>query len=514
MAESRVKKSLLNAKVNLIFYFTFLGLSFFSRKIFLDCLGADFLGLTGTLGNILSFLSLAEMGVGTAVAFNLYKPLHDDDRSKVEEIVSVFGYLYRKIGLFICVGAVIISGCIPFIFKSTDFSLGIIFFAFFSILFSSLCSYFINYRQILLTADQKGYVVTAYLQGASFVKVLLQMLLAWYLKNYFVWITIEILFGVLSCIILNWKINKEYPWLHTSVSKGKRAYPQHAEIIKTTKQVFVHKMAAFVLNQSDQIMIFAFVSLKMVAYYGNYTMIATKIGQLFSSVLDSIGAGVGNLVAEGNHKKIMDIFWELLSIRFWIAGILVFGIYNLIEPFIILWLGEKYLLDHTVLLLLLASLFILQIRGVVDMYIAAYGMYSDTWAPITEAVINVSVTLVSAYYWGLSGILIGKIVSLLIIVMGWKPYYLFSSRLHEKLIMYWTGVLKYLLCFIASSGIVFLFKYYFITIDAGQSFSNWILYSIVLLLPYLVIYSLSLYLFCPGFRLAVYRVSFISKLKR
>ena len=156
----------MNAKVNLVFYFVFLCLSFFSRKIFLECLGADFIGLTGTLGNILSFLSLAEMGVGTAVGYTLYKPIQQKKYAEIDEIVSVFGYLYRKIGLFILTGAAIFSLFIPYIFRSSDFSLGVIYFAFFSILLSSLFSYFINYRQILLTSDQKGYIVTAYLNFA------------------------------------------------------------------------------------------------------------------------------------------------------------------------------------------------------------------------------------------------------------------------------------------------------------------------------------------------------------
>ena len=169
--------------------------------------------------------------------------------------------------------------------------------------------------------------------------------------------------------------------------------------IKTTKQVFVHRIASFLLNQSDQILIFAFASLKMVAYYGNYTLIATKIAQVFSTAIDSIGAGVGNLVAEGNKQRIIYVFWDLMAVRFCIAGILVFGLYFTIEPFIVLWLGEQFLLDKIVLILLLVTILIGQIRGPVDIYISAYGMYADTWAPITEAIINVTVTFIAAYYF-------------------------------------------------------------------------------------------------------------------
>ena len=326
--DSRVHKSILNARVNLFYYFVFLILSFFSRKTFLDCLGADFLGLTGTLANILGMLSLSEMGVGIAIAYNLYKPLEEGNRDRIEELVSVFGYLYRKIGIFILLAAVVISRFIPIIFEKTVFSYGLIYFAFYSILLSSLFSYFINYRQIILNADQRGYVVTVYLRGAMFIKLLIQMAVAYYLQNYYIWISLEIVYGVLSCVVLNWKIRKVYPWLNATVKKGKIYYPQNKNILTFTKQIFIHKIKDFLLMQSDQILIFAFVSLKMVAYYGNYTLVISRISELFSRTLNSFEAGVGNLVAEGNKGKILDVFWEIISLRFIVATFLIFSFFS------------------------------------------------------------------------------------------------------------------------------------------------------------------------------------------
>ena len=142
----------------------------------MDNLGADFVGLSGTLGNILGFLSLAEMGVGIAVSYHLYKPIQEGNKEQINELVSVFGYLYQKIGIFIGLGGVIISLFIPLIFRNSGFEIGLIYFAFYAILVSSLFSYFINYRQILLSADQRGYVVTVYLQGAAYVKIFLHVL--------------------------------------------------------------------------------------------------------------------------------------------------------------------------------------------------------------------------------------------------------------------------------------------------------------------------------------------------
>ena len=153
---------------------------------------------------------------------------------------------------------------------------------------------------------------------------------------------------------------------------------KYPEILTNTKQVFVHQIKDFILSKSDEIMIFAFVSLKMVAYYGNYTLIISKVILMINTTLDGVSAGVGNLVAEGNKKNTVKVFWELMSIRYFIAGIMVFSFYHLLEPFITLWLGPQYVLSHTILTLLLVNLFIMQTRGVVDMFNHSYGHYADT----------------------------------------------------------------------------------------------------------------------------------------
>ena len=184
--ESRVKKTLLNARVNLIFYFLTLTLSFFSRKIFLNTLGADFVGLTGTLINLLGFLNLAELGISTAIGYVLYKPLFEQDQQKIIEIISVFGYLYRWVGRIILISGCILSLFLPLIFPDTGFELTVIYLAYYSFLASSLIGYFINYRQTLLGADQKNYVVVVYFQTGNIIKTIIQMTSAYYTRNFYI----------------------------------------------------------------------------------------------------------------------------------------------------------------------------------------------------------------------------------------------------------------------------------------------------------------------------------------
>lgn len=218
---NRVHKSILNAEVNILFYFLSLFLAFFSRKIFLDNLGAEFIGLTGTLGNILGYLNMAEFGISASVGYFLFKPIQTKNLKDIQEILSLLGYLYKRIGGIVLASGIIVSFFFPLIFAKTTLGLHIVYFAFFSFLGSSLIGYFINYRQILLSADQKNYIVAVYTQTARLIKNTLQIVLAYYYQNLFLWVGIEFLFSLIGCIILNWKINKEYPWLSVNKKQGK-----------------------------------------------------------------------------------------------------------------------------------------------------------------------------------------------------------------------------------------------------------------------------------------------------
>ena len=479
--ESRVKKSLLNARVNLIFYFLTLALSFFSRKIFLDCLGADFVGLTGTLQNLLGFLNLAELGIGSAIGYVLYKPLFDHDEAKINEIISVFGYLYRWIGRIILGAGCILACFLPLIFPDTQFELGIIFFAYFAFLASSLIGYFANYKQTLLGADQKNYVVTAYFQTATIIKTLIQMASAYYTGSYYLWVVIELAFGIIYSFILNWKINQVYPWLRSEVKQGKLLFKKYPEVMKYTKQLFVHRIGAFTQFQMTPILTYAFVSLQTVAYYGNYTIITDKLNLLVSNFLNSTGAGVGNLIAEGNKNKIQRVYWELMAIRFWIGGIIVYTTSQVLPAFILLWLGNEYILSDSILYLLLGLFFINITRGTTEQFLYGYGLFSDVWAPLIESTIFIIIAIIGGYYIGLKGILLGNLSSLIVIVWLWKPYYLFRKGLKIKLIKYWNNWIKYLLCTIfpiVTSNLII--SHYEITAKILKNWSNWICYSVVI----------------------------------
>ena len=504
----RVHKSILNAEVNLLFYFLSLFLAFFSRKIFLECLGDDFIGLTGTLNNILGYLNLAELGIGSCISFFLYKPLQSNNHQETQDLLSVIGYLYRWIGIIILISSIAISFFFPFIFSNEELGLGIVYFSFYSFLGSSLIGYFINYREVLLAADQKSYLVAIYFQSANILKTALQILLALTYKNLFLWVAIEFLFGIIGCIILNWKINKEYPWLKTDKSQGKFLLKKHPGILKNTRQIFIHQIKDFILSKSDELFVFIFVSLKMVAYYGNYIMIISKISLLFKSALDAVNAGIGNLVAEGNKFQMMKVFWELMTIRHFVAGVLCYSIYCYIEPFIYLWLGNDYILDHHILVLLAIYIYISNSRGVVDAFNHAHGLYADVWSAWAELVLNISVTIVAGIYYGIIGILLGKLISVGFIVILWKPYYLFSSGFKDSIAHYWNGTIRYYLIFGFSFFVGFNINQT-IPVNPYTSFYSLMLYCSMSIMIYLTINIALLLCFAKGAKDCIKRIKII-----
>ena len=503
--KSRVKKTLLNARVNMIFYFLILILSFFSRKIFLDTLGADFIGLTGTMQNLLGFLNLAELGIATAIGYVLYAPLHQKDQSKINEIISVFGYLYRRIGSIILLLGIGLSLFLPLIFPDTGFNLSLVYFAYYSFLTSSLIGYFCNYKQTLLGADQRNYVVTAYFQGSNILKILIQMGFAYYAKNYYVWVFIELIFGILYSFILNWKINQVYPWLRAEVRQGKQLFAKYPEVMRYTKQLFVQKLSGIVQWQTIPFLTYAFCNLQTVAFYGNYTIVTDKLSQFVNTFLESTGAGVGNLIAEGNKKNIKKVFWELLSVRYFIGATIAFCIYMLINPFITLWLGEQYLLSNTVLILIVANVLISYTRGGVMQFLYGYGLFKDVWAPIAEVVLNLGTACLAGYYWGLSGVLLGGIVSQLLIVNIWKPYFLFHEGFKDSVWQYWGGLFRILLLVCAPMCLVYSLTGRIESFVSPTTWLGWIGYSSIVFVFYAIVTFILMFIFANGFRTFVLR---------
>ena len=435
--DSRTSKSIKNSSVALVFYFINLILQFFSRKIFLDYLGAEVLGLNTTATNLLQFLNLAELGVGAAIACTLYKPLAEKDTDTINEIVSLQGWLYRRIAWSVIAGSVVLMAFFPWIFAKMPLPLWYAYASFGVLLVSGLLSYFVNYKQIVLSADQQEYKIQYSYKASMLAKLLCQILAIRFLDDGYVWwLVLEMVFAVVASMALNRVIARTYPYLKTNLLIGRELTRKYPDVLTKVKQLFFHKIGGFALSQTSPIIIYVYTTLTVVALYGNYMLIVMGVQTLMTAMFNSMNAGIGNLVAEGDKRKIMSVFAELFSIRFLFSCIMCFGVLMITPAFVSFWIGKKYVMDSLSLLLMTVILFVNLSRTTVDAYINAYGLFGDIWAPIVEASLNVGLSIILGYYFGLHGVLSGVLISLLLVVFCWKPYYLFRKGLDERLSIY------------------------------------------------------------------------------
>ncbi len=495
----RVHRSVMNIKVGMIFYILSLFLAFFSRKIFLDCLGAEFIGLTGMLMNIMSFLSVAELGIGTSIVYFLYKPLQEDNHQKINEVMSILAYLYRCIGFIIGGCGLVVSIFFPWWSSNLTTGLPLVYFAFYSFLASSVAGYIFNYKQLLVGANQKQYLVNAYFQTIGIVQSLTQILLAYYYRNLWLWVLVGLIFTIIGIIVFNYRIRQLYPWLQVNLQEGRQNLKKYPEVLKKTRQIFVQRIKDFILYRSDEILVGMFVSVVQVAFYGNYTIITSKLNFLVNILSDGMNAGIGNLVAEGNDQNTMKVFWELTAVRFLIVGAIVFGLLLFLQPFVTCWFGAQYRLSDIIVYLLVFNIFIFLSRGVVEMYISAHGLFSDVWAAWTELFLNIGITLCLAPFYGIVGILLGKIISVFFIAMFWKPYFLFSKGLQKSVWVYWRGMMPYYLIFAAFLIVTLLVRYFLIEPQVTSLYSL-VSYGLLILPLLLVIYFLIIFFFTPGMK--------------
>lgn len=507
----RVHRSIMNIKVGMIFYVLSLFLAFFSRKIFLDCLGAEFIGLTGMLMNIMSFLSVAELGIGTSIIYFLYKPLQENNHEKVNEVISMLAFLYRCIGLIIGSCGIIVSLFFPWWFGELTTGLPLVYFAFYSFLASSVAGYIFNYKQLLVSANQKQYLVSAYFQTITIVQSLVQIVLAYYYRNLWLWVVVGLVFTIIGIIIFNLRIRQIYPWLDINISRGRIMLKQYPEVLRKTRQVFIQKIKNFILYRCDEMLVGIFVSVTQVAFYGNYTIITNKLNFLVNILSDGMNAGVGNLVAEGNDNNTMKVFWELTAVRFLILGIVIFALLLFMQPFVCCWFGSQYRLSDTIVYLLIFNIFIFLSRGVVETFISAHGLFSDVWTAWAELILNLGITLALAPSMGIIGILLGKIISVFFISMFWKPYFLFSKGLHKSVGIYWRGMSTYYLLFALYVTAAIWLSHTLIESHSSTLLSLFA-YGTITYVPILALYFLTLFTLTRGMQYFVARKPKVYKL--
>ena len=506
--ESRVKKTLLNMRVNMITAFVAVVISFFTRKVFLDTLGPEFMGLTTTVNGLLGFLNLAELGVGASIAYFLYKPIYDDDRDCINETISIMGYLYRLIGGFILAAGVVFSLFLPLVFRATSFAWGIIYLVFYGQLFCSLLGYFVNYKaNTIFAADQRQYLVNGYFQLTQFSSMILQAVLAYYTRSFTLYVLVLVAFAIINSVILNWKFGQVYPWVEADVQRGKVALRQRPEILRYVRRVFIHQIGRFVNSSAMPVIIYGYASLSVVTFYSNYTLLNNRLSGFIWGALSGTEASVGNLIAEGDRQKIFDCYRELFSIKFYVMTFLSLCLVSLSSDFIAVWLGAGYVLPALLVGLICADFFLNLVRNTTDQFINGYGLKADVWVPICR-VLSLGIIVLVGKHWGLTGILVVPIVVQLTLTHIWKPYYLFRSGLQLPFRKYWLLVIANLLPFaVAYMVSVLVVRQLGLWDSIVTSWSDFVLKALCFALPLLLVSLPLSWMMSDGMRLFFRRVA-------
>lgn len=503
---SRTKKSIRNSAVAVSLQVLALLIGFWSRRIFLNHLGTEVLGLNTTANSLLQFLNLAEMGIGGAIGVTLYKPLFENNIKKIREVVALNGWLYKRIALVVIAGSAILGLFFPQIFSKMELPIWYAYASFGVLLYGSLLSYFVNYKQVLLSADQKEYKIQFSFKLVSIFKLIFEAFAVKYFDNGFLWwLGLEFTFSTISAIVLTHTIHKEYPYLKENVDDVSTLHKRYPDVTKKIRQIVFQKIGGFILTQSSPILIYAFASLSLVAMYGNYTILTVNLGLILTAMFSGINGSVGNMVAEGDKKLILKVFREMFSFRFFLAGVASICLLVLTEPFLHLWIGPEYLLGKTTLILVVLIFILGQVRLTVDSFCYAYGIFWDIWAPLTEGAINIGTAILLGSKFGLNGVLAGVALSQIIMIYIWRPYLLFRWGLKEPISYYIRIFAKHCLLFILT-GVIILLLVKVVDIEVTRGFGVFFIYAVAVFILTSAVFGGLLYAFEPGIRSLIGRL--------
>lgn len=436
MVKIRTDKFFKNMKVTLAFYIINMILMFLSRSIFIKTLGADITGVNSLFTSLIGFLNVAELGVGTAVGYSLYKPLNERDFAKISDIMVIFKYYYEHIAkIILCLG-IILSIFLPLLIKG-QIDLREAYIYYFIYLANCVLSYLFTYKQTLIIADQKQYKIATHLNLTKIFKIVIQCIMLYCIPNFFIWLVFEVVFNLLGMIIANRTIDLEYKNVNYDKTKEIKILKlENHQIGENIRNMFFHKIGGFVVFQTDAIVISIFSTLKETAIYANYIMIINSLTGLLSNVIGSIMPSIGNLIAEGKNNKSYNIFRQLYLADHMLAIFISTITYKIIDEFIVFWVGKEYLFSKYILIALMINLYIQLSRGTKDRFKDGFGIYWDIYAPIVESVINLMFSIVFVYKMGIIGVFIGTIISNLLIIEIWKPYILFKEGFNISIKLY------------------------------------------------------------------------------
>lgn len=448
----RSTNSIKNFIVGIVGNIITLVLGFVSRYLFLIFLSVEYLGVSGLFSNILTMLSLAELGVGTAIVYSLYKPLAEDNKDEILALMNLFKRVYRIIGIIVLVAGTALLPFLDFFIKDNNGidNIQLIYFLF---VINTSVSYFFSYNRSLITADQKSYKLAKIDYAYKVLHIFIPIVALAVTKSYIAYLTVQIFVTFLWNFIVFLKVRWDYPLLREK-RKVQISPKVKKAILKNTAALMIYKVAIVVTGGTDNILISYFFGLTAVGLCSNYTLVISNMTSLLSQGINAITASVGNLSSTENDDKKYNVFNVVFFINFWIYSFASVGLYFCINPLIAAIFGKNYVLEYNVVFPMVASFFLLGMQGASSVFRDAQGLFwQGKLRPVAQTIINLGSSIllakltnnVGAIFWG-------TFLSRLLTNFWYDPYVVHKYGFHKPLLPYFKKYGIYVL----SAGAVFL----------------------------------------------------------
>lgn len=405
--------------INFVITIIITTLTFLVNKYFADFMGAENLGLMKLFTQLVAYLSLADMGLGTASAYALYKPLADKNYKMINIIVSTIESLYNKIAICIIVIGLMFSPILKFLIK--DYVIDYKIYLYWSLyVISTSSSYLYAKYNIIFTANQEYNYVRVFQATGKIISQILQIFVIIKYKSFFLFILLLVLDNGIQYYLFRNYYKKNYFYI-------KKVKQREKKIVKDLMNLFWHKVGSLVVYNTDYIVISSFINLKIVGIYSSYILVTQVIATLIGILTNVINPYVGKYIAENNKENIYS-YWKKINIIFLMLGVvLTYTTYKTINSFIELWLGKDFLLPKITIILLSINLLITSTRNIIEIFKNNSGFFEDIYLPIAESIINLVFSVILVHLIGLNGVIIGTIISNIVITCIAKPILVFKK---------------------------------------------------------------------------------------
>ena len=399
---------------------------FVIRSVMLRFLGTEYLGLNGLFKSLLMLLNLAELGVGSAMVFSMYKPIAEDNTSAICALMRLYRTLYRMIGIVIAaVGLCLIPVLKNFIKDELPDGMNLYVLYLMNLGNTVLTYWLFAYKSSLLQAHQRRDVISKVTLAVRFLEYTLKIVILVSAKNYYLYLIVQLFCQIIINLLIAICASKMYPQY---VPGGNLSKKETADIFRRVRDLFTSKLSATVFDSADTLVISAFMGLSVLAIYQNYYFIITALRMMLIVILNACMAGVGNkLVMESQESNYRDL--EKISLLFcWLLGVTTSMLLCLYQPFMELWMGKNNMLTGGLVFCFVIYYYSMGANKLLNMFKDSAGIWKrDRWRPLTAALVNLGLNLATVQWLGLYGVLLSSVLSIVLIQVPWLFHNLFQE---------------------------------------------------------------------------------------